>query len=112
MILDVSADLSAVKIIPSTELEEIIQNVQMILATQKFTVPMDREFGINAALLDQPIAATQARLSAEIATAIREQEPRARVQKVFYNGDDAVDGKLKVSVRIEIVEKNLRGGVF
>lgn len=111
MTLDITADLRDVKIMPATEIEEIAQNVQMILATQKFTVPMDRSFGINAALLDQPIAASQARLSAEIATAIREQEPRARVQRVIYAGNPA-DGQLKVTVRVEIVEKLLRGGVF
>lgn len=111
MTLDITADLRDVKIMPSTEFEEIAQNVQMILATQKFSVPMDRAFGINAAMLDAPIAATQARLSAEIATAIREQEPRARVQQVFYTGMPA-DGQLKVTVRIEVVEKRLRGGVF
>ena len=111
MTIDITADLRDVKIMPSTELEEIAQNVQMILATQKFSVPMDRAFGLNAAMLDAPIAASQARLTAEIAASIREQEPRARVQQVFYSGNTA-DGQLKVTVRIEVVEKRLRGGVF
>lgn len=111
MTLDITADLRDVKIMPSTEIEEIAQNVQMILATQKFSVPMDRDFGVSANLLDSPIAATQARLTAEIATAIREQEPRARVQRVIYAGNPA-NGQLKVTVRIEIVEKRLRGGIF
>lgn len=111
MTIDVTADLRDVKIMPGTELEEIAQNVQMILATQKLTVPMDRAFGLTATLLDQPIAASQARMTAEIAKSIREQEPRARVQQVFYGGE-MTDGQLNVTVRVEVVERNLRGGVF
>lgn len=111
MTLDITADLRDVKIMPETELEEIAQNVQMILATQKLTVPMDRAFGLTATLIDQPIAASQARMTAEIAASIREQEPRVRVQQVFYDGEFA-DGQLGVRVRVEVVERNLRGGVF
>lgn len=111
MTMDITSDLRDVNVMPATELEEIAQNVQMILATQKLTVPMDRAFGLTATLLDQPIVASQARMTAEIATAIREQEPRVRVQQVFYDGEFA-DGQLKVRVRVEILERRLRGGVF
>ena len=111
MILDITADLRDVAIMPTSELEEIAQNVQMIIATVKGSVPLDRSFGIEAGKLDAPIARAQAKLSAEIASAVREQEPRARVQKVFYSGDPN-DGQLIATVRIEVVEKNLRGGVF
>lgn len=111
MTIDVTAaTLSDVKIMPATELEEIAQNVAMILATEKFSVPLDRTFGVDANLIDLPINAAQAKLTAEIATAIREQEPRARVKKCFFSGD-VDDGQLIATVRIEVVEKNLRGYV-
>ena len=110
MILDITPDLRNVNVMPSTEIEEIAQNVQMILLTHKFSVPMDRTFGLNASMIDQPISATQARLTAEVAAAIREQEPRCRVLKVTYAGDIA-DGQLKVKVRVEIIERRLRGYV-
>ena len=110
MTLDITADLRDVKIMPETELEEIAQNVQMILATQKLTVPMDRGFGITASLVDQPIIASQARMTAEIAASIHEQEPRVRVQHIFYSGDYP-DGQLGIKVRVEVVERNLRGYV-
>ena len=104
-----SAALSDVKIMPATELDEIAQNVAMILATEKFSVPLDRTFGIDAKLVDLPISTAQAKMSAEIATAIREQEPRAKLQKVIFKGND--DGQLVMSVRITIDESKLRGGV-
>ena len=111
MILEVTAGrLSDVQIMPATELDEIAQNVAMILATTMGTVPYDRTFGVDGNVIDLPIAAGQAKLTAALAVAIREQEPRARVQKVFYSGD-AVDGQLIATARIEIVESKLRGGV-
>lgn len=110
MTLDISVDLSDVKIIPSSELEEIAQNVQTILATEKFSVPLDRAFGLDGAALDRPLGAAQARLTADIATAVNQFEPRARVQRVTYDGDYS-DGVLKPTVRIEVVEEKLRGYV-
>lgn len=111
MTLDITEKiLENVKILPTTEIQEIAQNVAMIIATTRGTVPMDRTFGTDGEIIDQPIAIGQARLSAAIATAIREQEPRARVQKIFYSGD-AEDGQLTATARIEIVEQNLRGYV-
>ena len=110
MVIEVTADLSDVKIIPANEIEEVAQNVAMILSTMIGTVPYDRKFGVDGNIIDLPIAAGQAKLTAAFATAIREQEPRARVQKVFYSGA-AADGQLIARAKIEIVEKKLRGGL-
>lgn len=96
------------QIIPANEIEEVLQNVRMILATTKGSVPMDRAFGISANILDAPISATQARLTAEVAAAVRKFEPRARVESIRYAGDFS-DGQLNMTVRIEIIERNLRG---
>lgn len=110
MTIDVDGRETDWAIMPANELEEVAQNVRMIIATARHSVPMDRAFGVDAKLIDEPINRAQAKLTAEIATAIREQEPRARLQKVFYFGD-ATDGVLGIRARIEIVEKNLRGGL-
>lgn len=97
------------QIIPANEIEEVLQNVRCILATMKLTVPMDREFGISANVLDTPISTTQARLTAEVAAAVRKFEPRARVERINYGGNMS-DGELNMTVVIEIIERNLRGG--
>lgn len=107
MTYEVSNDSYDWTIMPATEVEEILQNVKCILATQKFTVPMDREFGITANMLDAPISVTQSRLTAEIARAVKTFEPRARVQEVKYSGDFS-DGQLNFTVVVELVEKNFR----
>ena len=109
MVYEVTTSAKDLKIIPATEVEEIAQNVLMIITTPKFTAPLDRGFGISAAMLDAPISASQAKTAAEIA--VKEFEPRAQITNVFFDGDFA-NGKLNIRVQFKLVEKNLRGGVF
>ena len=100
-------DASDIKIIPANETQEVVQNVLMILLTEKYSVPLDREFGINASIVDAPINQTS-RITAQVATAIRTFEPRARLKKINFSGD-AKAGQVISSVVVQIVEKNLRG---
>ncbi len=86
---------------PATVEEEVLQNVRTILTTVKYSVPLDREFGLSATMLDDPMPIAQAKLSAEIVGAIRRWEPRARVVEVKYEGD-GMDGVLRPKVRLEI----------
>lgn len=99
---EVSNAATAWTLQPSSEVEEILQNVRMILATVKGSVPLDRALGLEGATLDAPISVTQARLTAAIARAVKEQEPRARVQEVRYAGDMS-DGQLNFTVVVELL---------
>ena len=102
MIIDVEAELGNVDFSPGSELEEVMQNVRTILTTPKYTVPLDREFGIAADVLDAPIGTAQALLSAEIIAAVARFEPRAKVTKVSYDVNGAADGNLKIIVQVRI----------
>lgn len=82
--MEVSAG-AELKIMPQSELEEVAQNVQMIISTYKSTVPLDREFGTKTAMLDKPIAASQAKMAAEIVKAVHKFEPRAVVTEVNFS---------------------------
>lgn len=110
----VTADLSDVIIVPSTELEEIVQNVKTILSTVIGEVPLDREFGTDRKILDLPISVATAKISAAIVKAINKFEPRARVTKINYtqSKEETLDGILKPVVDIELVEEKLRGYVL
>ena len=104
MVLDVAiSDFVDVDFAPSSIHKEIVQNVKTICATQKYSVPMDRNFGVNMNFVDQPTPKAKAQIQAEIIEAIREYEPRCKVRKVSFEGD--IDGKLMVKVRIEIGEE-------
>lgn len=102
MTYEVTSDSYDWTIMPATEVEEILQNVRCILLTFKGSVPMDRAFGVSANVLDAPLSVTQARLTAEIARAVKTFEPRARVQEVKYSGDFS-DGQLNFTVVVEII---------
>lgn len=100
-IIDITAESQEIVFNPATELEEIIQNVRTILTTFKKSVPMDRDFGINASVVDLPIAAAQAAMTADIVAAINRYEPRARVVSVSYEGTE-MDGIVRPKVRIKV----------
>lgn len=97
---DVTASIEQVCFLPESKIEEILQNVKTILSTMRGSVPLDREFGISADLVDSPTPAAQARCMAEIVDAVSRHEPRAEIIAVAFSGDG--DGRLipKVKVRI------------
>lgn len=101
MQLDITTERQDISFAPKNALEEIAQNVRMILTTMKKTVPMDREFGVDGELIDLPVAAAQARMTAEIVDTVHRYEPRARVVSVGYEGSEQ-DGELQAKVRIEV----------
>lgn len=103
MEIDIAALNEEINFAPANEAEEIAQNVRTIIATPKYSVPMDRLFGVNAEIVDRPTPKAMAQLQAEIIQAIRKYEPRCKVKKVTFEGDN--DGKLSVKVRVEIGEK-------
>ena len=87
---------------PETEVEEIIQNVRTILTTRRGSVPLDRAFGIDTALIDLPVTAIKGRLTTEIIEAVERLEPRVEVKEVKFTGD-AADGAVYPVVKVVIL---------
>lgn len=85
-----------------TGAEEVLQNVSFILSTAVYSCPMDRGFGW-APYLDSSILAAKSINEARILQAIQENEPRAIVEEIRFEGD-ALNGKLKPFVRVRINE--------
>ena len=100
MIYEVTTNTTDWKIFPNSELEEIAQNILAIILTPKYSVPLDRDFGIDYNLLDAQISANQARITAEIVAAVHTFEPRAKVVEVLFNSDDLA--KINVTVRFSL----------
>ena len=104
MELDIlTSDFREINFSPDTVIEEVAQNVRTICSTPKYSVPMDRLFGIDGEMLDKPTPKAMAALQAEIIQAIRKYEPRCQVKKVSFEAD--INGKLAVKVRIKINEE-------
>ena len=95
-----AGDQSNINFAPESEPEEILQNVRCIMATTKFSVPLDRDFGIDADMVDMPIDYAKAQLASEIVTAIAKYEPRAAVTDISFDANTAGILIPKVKVRI------------
>ena len=100
--LEGGMSLNNIDFAPENEILEILQNVRTILSTVKFSVPLDRDFGIDASLLDKPILEAKAKISSEIILAIKKYEPRVKVEEITFSGD--MDGKLQPKVQVSIIE--------
>ena len=100
--LDIIISPKSFNLMPRSEEEEIAQNILLILLTEKFSVPLDRELGLRANILDAPLS-SQAQLTAEIAKAIAEGEPRARLDNISFAKSDLLDGKLVPVVHVILV---------
>jgi uncharacterized protein len=82
--------------------KEVIQNVGFILSTMKYSCPMDVEFGWEPDL-DSPINAAAATNASRIVQAIQENEPRAVVEEIRFEGN-FLNGELKPIVKVVIVD--------
>ena len=105
MELDITADvLDDIDFGPSSVLKEILQNVRTILTTIINSVPLDRELGLDATMLDDPTPVGMARLTADIFEKVPRFEPRVKVKKVFFNPSeaDALNGIIRPTVRVVI----------
>ena len=101
MEFEVMGKLEQVDFAPPSVAAEIMQNVRTICSTVKYSVPLDRRFGLDAVMLDRPTPRAMAALQAEIISAVRRHEPRCRVTRVTFDGD--YDGRLVPKVRIKIL---------
>lgn len=86
---------------PSTTIEEILQNINTIVMTSKFSVPLFREFGVVASFLDEPTPLAKSKLVAEITDKVEYFEDRVIVEeiKVEANIDGRMIPTLKISIR-------------
>ena len=85
--------------------EEILQNVKYIMITMKYSVPLDRLFGISGEFIDKPPEIARAIYSAEIIQKIHRHEPRATVTDVIsaerVPGEFAT-GRFNAAVKVRV----------
>lgn len=88
---------------PANEVEEILQNVRTILSTVKYSVPYDRNIGVDPRYIDDPHELSKMRMQVDIVDAIKNGEPRVRIDSIKYNEDES-NGYISPIVRIFINE--------
>ena len=78
-----------------------IQNVALILSTQKGACPMYRDFGLPMDFVHRPFPAAQTLAAAEITDALRAFEPRASLVDLRLDYTDE-DGRYVLILEVEI----------
>lgn len=90
---------------PATVLEEIYQNINTIINTYAFNVPLFREFGLKAEFIDKPMSILAPIYVKEIVETVEKFEPRVLVEEVKINAE--MDGKVYPTIIF-----TLRNGVI
>lgn len=95
---------SVINFRPVDTLEEIFQNINTILGTYKFSVPLFREFGFAAEFVDKPMSILQPLFVREVVETIEKYEPRVIVEEVKLTAE--IDG-----IAYPIIIFSLKSGV-
>lgn len=78
---------------------DISETIKTIITTPKGTVALDRNFGVDASILDQPVNLVGGLLMVEIIRQIQLYEPRVKVSEVTFEMDE--NNNLVPKVRVE-----------
>ena len=92
---------NSITLIPKNVAEEIIQNIKVIVTTVMGNVPLDRKFGIDSKIIDNPIKA-KSRLAIFILESIQDFEPRAEVTNIEIIEDIEGFGKGRLMPKLEV----------
>ncbi len=98
----VSASSYHINWAPQTVVEEVLQNVSTILATQIGTVPYSRKLGVTSGLVDSPIPIFIATATREVIQKVSEFEPRAIIHSVSFEKASASDGVMRPKLVIGV----------
>lgn len=83
--------------------QEILRNLQVLYGTRAGEQALDRDFGIDADILDYPQESAKALLAAEYVRKTERYEPRARVVRVDWTKGSAKDGNMIPKVVVSFV---------
>lgn len=68
---------------------DIAQCLKTLFTTPVGTVALDREFGMDFSILDQPMPVAKSKYSAELMQKVRRYEPRVEIREITYEHDAA-----------------------
>lgn len=105
----VDTTLPARIVIGAKGLVGLAQEVRTLLTTRKGSVPLDRDFGVDWALVDAPVVDAAPRLVAEYARRIERYVPRVRVLSITFapSSEAALEGRLRPVVTLAIRKEYL-----
>lgn len=84
------------------ETAAILQNVRIILATLRGSVPLYRDFGLSAEHFGKPINTVAPMLFAQIKEAVEDYEPRVEVLQIDLEKSVSETGLITPAVEVSI----------
>ncbi len=87
--------------IETDTVRSVLQNLSLLYATKRGTVPQYREFGLPMEFIDKPMHVAQTLAVAEIIEATEIFEPRATIVDVSFEIDN-ISGRMIPVVEVEI----------
>lgn len=97
-----ASDLGNIRLNEPDTVNSVLQNIALILATPKGSVPFYRDFGISNEFLDKPGPVAKVMMISEVREAVESWEPRAAVNNVSFAEDPLEPGRLIPTVEVEI----------
>lgn len=97
----IAANTNEITFAPRSIEEEVIQNIRTILTTRRGSVPLDRDFGLDTSIIDQPVNRIRALLTTDIIETVERYEPRAEVTAVDFSGE-STEGAVVPLVKVVI----------
>lgn len=98
-----ATDLKNIQFDETDLVSDVLQNIAVILATPKGSVPLYREFGLSTVFLDKPMPKAKMMMMAEIKEAIERWEPRAEYVSIQFTERITQPGTLWPTVEVEII---------
>ena len=98
-----ATDLNNIRFNDPELVSSVLQNLAVILATPKGSVPQYREFGLSATMLDKPIPVAKMMMRADVREAIERWEPRAQFVSMTFEERVTQPGTLWPTVEVEII---------
>lgn len=97
-----AADSKKLRLNETDAVASALQNIAVILATRKGSVPLYRDFGLPWDFLDRPLPVAKTLMVALIREAIETWEPLATFISVDFIEDPSMPGMLRPVVEVEI----------
>lgn len=97
-----ATDLGNIRLNELETVNAVLQNIALILATPKGSVPFYRDFGISTEFLDKPMPVAKAMMIGEVREAVETWEPRATVVDIRFAESPLEPGRLIPTVEVEI----------
>lgn len=91
-------------VIGATGMEAIEQNMQMIIKTLSYSVPLNRAFAGMGEFMDSPSPHHTARLIAELTESLEKYEPRIKVESIRFKSYGNENGTLHPVITYRIRE--------